>query len=161
MTRRAALLVIALLGASCASGLGLPLRAPPITGGHPAVGKPLRLDVEGATGAPVRIEAVAGRVTIVCLSTRAEDHAPCSDALARHGDGVAALAVTSGPVEVVGLRRFIDPGFVAARRLELRAPSIILTDRQRRIVQVIEPPDGEALERSLGVLLVGIHSPAR
>jgi hypothetical protein len=55
----------------------------------------------------------------------------------------------------------LGTGFVASRRLELRVPSIVVTDRQRRIVQVIDPPDERALEHALGALLVGTHSPAR
>jgi hypothetical protein len=86
----AALLVCALALQSCTPGRGPPLRPPPITGGHPAVGRALRLELTGAAGAPVLLEAVAGGVTVVCVGARAEDHAPCRAALRSRGDGVAA-----------------------------------------------------------------------
>lgn len=159
------LLGVALLVQSCAPGAGGPLRPPPITGGHPSVGHALRLELEGEGGAPVRLEAIAGRVTLVCAGDGPEAHAPCRAALERHGDLVAAVGLAPAAGRDGALRLYRDPGGRAARGLELRGAAIVVCDRQRRIVQVIEPPDEAALERALAALLVGdaaaIHSPAR
>lgn len=158
------LVLVALLGQSCSPSAATPLRRPPITGGHPAVGHELRLELQGAAGTKVRLEAVAGRVTLVCFGAESA-LTPCREALARHGDLVAAVGVGDEVGAVGGLRCFRDPAGAAARALELRGPSIVVTDRQRRIVQVIEPPDEAALEAALTALFVGeastIHSPPR
>lgn len=154
------LLAAWLAAAACAGPAGV---APPspiqAEAKEPPLGRMLRLELRFA-GEPLVLEAVVGRVTLLCVL--GEEREPmidaCRSAQAEWGDrlAVVGLSTTSElPHGVAPFRVYTDPeGAELKSRLEIGPGSAaILTDRRGRVAAVLGPDRLEELDRTLDSLV--------
>jgi hypothetical protein len=145
--------------AGCGVGPVAPAKpAPPaLAGDFPAVGRPLDLSLQSLAGG-VRLTAVPGRVTVVCLDPgEGGVLSACSAVQARFGDRVAVVGVSfspDGPLTSAPFRVFRDANGAAVKeKLELPAePAVLLVDRQGRVRDVVKPRGEVELEERVEAL---------
>ncbi|HWV38137.1 MAG TPA: hypothetical protein VN033_06625 [Vulgatibacter sp.] len=148
-----------LLAASCAGSREAVQIEPPRTEAEgPGIGRMLDLDLE--ENGPLTLQAVTGRVTVVCVIR--EGGGPvvqaCDDAASLFGDRVTVVGLdTTGTVDprLVPFRIYPDPeGAQLQERLGLDpAPKVLATDKRGRVARVLAEADLDVLDASLRKLV--------